>query len=182
MDQSMMHIWPPKHHFPHHFPSPVLPPPPPAPAHAWPPSPPSPPDASYWHHPLSDRLEKPSESTVSTIVNLAEEAKMAREGVVKALKLAFLSVYKSLVTGGVAGGVSRTAVAPLERLKILLQVHFFNLFIPAHGANPNPHHYLKAGKFLGLLLDQMTRREKLKASRIQREAREHVDDVVVAQG
>ncbi|KAM1060856.1 hypothetical protein ACFX2B_025191 [Malus domestica] len=53
MDQSMMHTWPPKHHLPHHFPSPVLAPPPPAPAHAWPPGPPPPPDASYWHHPHS---------------------------------------------------------------------------------------------------------------------------------
>lgn len=48
---------------------------------------------------------KPSESAVSTIVNLAEEAKMAREGVVKAPSLAVLSVCKSLVAGGVAGGV-----------------------------------------------------------------------------
>ncbi|EOY24959.1 Adenine nucleotide transporter 1 isoform 1 [Theobroma cacao] len=69
---------------------------------------------------------KRSESAVTTIVNIAEEAKLASEGV-KAPSRAFLSICKSLVAGGVAGGVSRTAVAPLERLKILLQVVYLSL-------------------------------------------------------
>lgn len=47
---------------------------------------------------------KTTESAVSTIVNLAEEAKIAREGV-KAPSHAILSICKSLVAGGVAGGV-----------------------------------------------------------------------------
>ncbi|XP_010661886.1 mitochondrial adenine nucleotide transporter ADNT1 isoform X2 [Vitis vinifera] len=79
---------------------------------------------------------KPSESAVTTIVNLAEEAKLAREGV-KAPSYAILSVAKSLTAGGVAGGVSRTAVAPLERLKILLQVQ-------------NPHNIKYNGTIQGL--------------------------------
>ncbi|KAK9197711.1 hypothetical protein WN944_012894 [Citrus x changshan-huyou] len=77
-----------------------------------------------------------SESAVTTIVNLAEEAKLAREGV-KAPSHALRSVTKSLVAGGVAGGVSRTAVAPLERLKILLQVQ-------------NPHSIKYNGTIQGL--------------------------------
>lgn len=47
---------------------------------------------------------KTSEAAVSTIVNLAEEAKLAREGV-KSPGPALLSICKSLVAGGVAGGV-----------------------------------------------------------------------------
>lgn len=47
---------------------------------------------------------KTSEAAVSTIVNLAEEAKLASEGV-KAPKHAILSIGKSLVAGGIAGGV-----------------------------------------------------------------------------
>ncbi|KAF3448675.1 hypothetical protein FNV43_RR09388 [Rhamnella rubrinervis] len=77
-----------------------------------------------------------SESAVTTIVNFAEEAKLASEEV-KAPKDALLSVCKSLIAGGVAGGVSRTAVAPLERLKILLQVQ-------------NPHSIKYSGTVQGL--------------------------------
>lgn len=45
-----------------------------------------------------------SKSAVTTIVNLAEEAKFASEGV-KAPSHALLSITKSLVAGGIAGGV-----------------------------------------------------------------------------
>ncbi|KAJ8768556.1 hypothetical protein K2173_022663 [Erythroxylum novogranatense] len=79
---------------------------------------------------------KTRESAVSTIVNLAEEAKLAREEI-KTPTPAFLSICKSLIAGGVAGGVSRTAVAPLERLKILLQVQ-------------NPHSIKYNGTIQGL--------------------------------
>lgn len=34
-----------------------------------------------------------------------------------------LKVAKSLVAGGIAGAVSRTVVSPLERMKILFQIH-----------------------------------------------------------
>ncbi|KAI4369805.1 hypothetical protein MLD38_018209 [Melastoma candidum] len=47
------------------------------------------------------------------------------------------SICKSLLAGGVAGGVSRTAVAPLERMKILLQVQ-------------NPHSIKYSGTIQGL--------------------------------
>lgn len=48
---------------------------------------------------------KTGESAVTKIVNL-EEAKLAREGVVKSPNYAIGSICKSLVAGGVAGGVS----------------------------------------------------------------------------
>ncbi|XP_073291198.1 mitochondrial adenine nucleotide transporter ADNT1-like [Primulina huaijiensis] len=79
---------------------------------------------------------KTSESAVSKIVTLAEEAKLAKEEI-KPTKYQLYSICKSLVAGGVAGGVSRTAVAPLERLKILLQVQ-------------NPHNVKYCGTIQGL--------------------------------
>jgi len=44
------------------------------------------------------------DTAVTTIVNLSEEAKLAREGV-KAPGYQILTICKSLVAGGVAGGV-----------------------------------------------------------------------------
>ncbi|KAH6779954.1 adenine nucleotide transporter 1 [Perilla frutescens var. hirtella] len=79
---------------------------------------------------------KTRDSAVSKIVNLAEEAKLAKEEI-KPSKYQVYSICKSLVAGGVAGGVSRTAVAPLERLKILLQVQ-------------NPHNIKYCGTVQGL--------------------------------
>ncbi|XP_013618660.1 PREDICTED: mitochondrial adenine nucleotide transporter ADNT1-like isoform X1 [Brassica oleracea var. oleracea] len=80
----------------------------------------------------TEDVKRSESAAVSTIVNLAEEA---REGV-KAPSYAVLSICKSLFAGGVAGG-SRTAVAPLERMKILLQVQ-------------NPHNIKSSGTVQGL--------------------------------
>ncbi|KAL0683983.1 hypothetical protein Bca4012_050831 [Brassica carinata] len=80
----------------------------------------------------TEDVKRSESAAVSTIVNLAEEA---REGV-KAPSYAVLSICKSLFAGGVAGG-SRTAVAPLERMKILLQVQ-------------NPHNIKYSGTVQGL--------------------------------
>ncbi|KAI5077712.1 hypothetical protein GOP47_0007536 [Adiantum capillus-veneris] len=61
------------------------------------------------------------ELAASTLATLAEEAKLATVEV-KALGDKALVVCKSLIARDLAGGVSRSAVAPLERSKILLQV------------------------------------------------------------
>ncbi|KAM7276142.1 hypothetical protein ACFE04_018008 [Oxalis oulophora] len=80
---------------------------------------------------------KRSESAVTTIVNLAEEAKRGARDNVVPTSYGVLTICKSLVAGGVAGGLSRTAVAPLERMKILLQVQ-------------NPHNIKYSGTLQGL--------------------------------
>lgn len=59
--------------------------------------------------------------TSATIVNLAEEAKIASEGVKAPSRHALLSICKSLVAGGVAGGVL---------------VHFISLFCFFHFKTP----------------------------------------------
>lgn len=48
---------------------------------------------------------KRSESAVNRIVDLAEEAKMASEGVEAPSHAAIFSICKSLAAGGIAGGV-----------------------------------------------------------------------------
>ncbi|CAK9222905.1 unnamed protein product [Sphagnum troendelagicum] len=70
------------------------------------------------------------QSAAGALVSLAEDARLATKDVKAPTSNAILTVCKSLIAGGVAGGVSRTAVAPLERLKILLQVQ--NPFNPKY--------------------------------------------------
>ncbi|XP_074317701.1 mitochondrial adenine nucleotide transporter ADNT1-like [Silene latifolia] len=79
----------------------------------------------------SEEVNQRGQSAVSAVVNLSTEK------VVKSPNYALLSISKSLAAGGIAGAVSRTAVAPLERLKILLQVQ-------------NPHSIKYNGTIQGL--------------------------------
>ena len=52
-----------------------------------------------------DVVGKTGETAVTRIVNLAEEARIAREGVKAPREFDWLTITKSLIAGGVAGGV-----------------------------------------------------------------------------
>lgn len=52
-----------------------------------------------------DVVGKSGETAVTTIVNLAEEAKIASQGVKASREFNWITITKSLFAGGVAGGV-----------------------------------------------------------------------------
>lgn len=50
---------------------------------------------------------------------------------------AVISFMKDFLAGGIAAAISKTAVAPIERVKLLLQVNCLNQLLPT--AWPNVH-------------------------------------------
>lgn len=66
----------------------------------------------------------------STLAGLVENASIQRDN--KSHETCFdgVPVYvKELIAGGFAGALSKTSVAPLERVKILWQVHHLSFFL-----------------------------------------------------
>ncbi|KAI8024309.1 Mitochondrial adenine nucleotide transporter ADNT1 [Camellia lanceoleosa] len=78
---------------------------------------------------FEDVVLKMSETMVLTIFYLAEEVKIARERV-KALSHALLSICKSFVAGGVAGGVSPQCSQTCISISVFIpSLSLFFLFI-----------------------------------------------------
>ena len=62
----------------------------------------------------------------------------------------FMSFFKDLIAGGTAAAISKTAVAPIERVKLLLQVNS-KLFITFSSHNFSTCHicrYFYVGKII----------------------------------
>eukprot|EP00127_Corallochytrium_limacisporum_P002133 Clim_evm27s108 gene=Clim_evmTU27s108 len=70
---------------------------------------------SFWDN-VADSLERISESYMQTAVETGEDGVVAMPQ-----RTTYRNAWKYLVAGGVAGAVSRTAVSPIIRLKMLLQ-------------------------------------------------------------